>query len=165
MQKNNYAFIDSQNLHLSIKSQWWELDYKRFYVYLKDKFKVKKVFMFIWYMWWNETLYLKLQQYWYILVFRPTLELKNWVIKWNVDAELVLHTMININEFDKAVIISWDWDFHCLVEYLEEQEKLERLIVPNKRKYSSLLKRFDYISFYLSYPWLKDKIWKINTKK
>ncbi len=32
-----YAFIDSQNLNLGIKSQGWSLDFQRFRVYLKDK--------------------------------------------------------------------------------------------------------------------------------
>jgi len=39
-----YAFIDSQNLNLAIKDCGWDLDYARFFVYLKDKYKVKKLF-------------------------------------------------------------------------------------------------------------------------
>ena len=163
--ENNFAFIDSQNLYLSIKSQWWEIDYKRFHVYLRDKFKVNKVFLFIWYLPWNENLYTQLQEYWYILVFKPILELKDGKIKWNVDAELVLHTMIHYEDFDKAVIISWDWDFHCLIEYLEGQDKLKKLIIPNEKKYSSLLKKFSKYCFFLSYKNLRDKIWKKAQKK
>ncbi len=45
--KNNYAFIDSQNLNLSIKDQGWALDFKRFREYLKDKYGVIKAFLFI----------------------------------------------------------------------------------------------------------------------
>lgn len=40
----NYAFIDSQNLNLAIKNCGWELDFARFYIYLKDKYKVTKLF-------------------------------------------------------------------------------------------------------------------------
>jgi len=54
---NNYAFIDSQNLNLGIRSQGWALDFKRFYVYLKDKYKINKVFLFIGYVAGNEALY------------------------------------------------------------------------------------------------------------
>jgi len=32
--------------------------------------------------------------------------------------------MIEYNNYDKAIIVSGDGDFHCLVEYLEEKEKL-----------------------------------------
>ena len=35
----NYAFIDSQNLNLSIFDQGWKLDYKRFRKYLDDKYQ------------------------------------------------------------------------------------------------------------------------------
>jgi hypothetical protein len=44
-----YAFIDSQNLNLAVKDCGWSLDFARFYVYLKDKYKVKRAFLFIGY--------------------------------------------------------------------------------------------------------------------
>jgi len=40
--KNNYAFIDSQNLNLGVKSQGWNLDFARFRQFLKDKYEVEK---------------------------------------------------------------------------------------------------------------------------
>jgi len=43
--QKNYAFIDSQNLNLSIQELGWNLDFGRFYVYLKDKYKIVKVFL------------------------------------------------------------------------------------------------------------------------
>ncbi|MDD4894999.1 MAG: hypothetical protein PHW54_06800 [Candidatus Omnitrophica bacterium] len=43
---NNYAFIDSQNLNLSIRDQGWALDFKRFRKYLEDKYGVTKAFIF-----------------------------------------------------------------------------------------------------------------------
>jgi hypothetical protein len=49
MQKkaNNYAFIDSQNVNLAIRDQGWKLDWKRFRIYLKEKYGVTKAFLFI----------------------------------------------------------------------------------------------------------------------
>lgn len=146
-----YAFIDSQNLHLSIHDAGWELDFGRFRVYLKDKYKVQKVFLFIGSVPGNEALYTYLQQAGYIVVFKPTLlDKEGNVIKGNVDAELVLHSMIEYQNYDKAIIISGDGDFHCLVEYLEKQKKLARLLIPNRKKYSSLLWKFkshiDYLN-------------------
>ena len=35
---NNYAFIDSQNLNLGIQKLGWKLDYRKFRVYLAEKF-------------------------------------------------------------------------------------------------------------------------------
>ncbi len=45
----NYAFIDSQNLNLSIRDQGWQVDFKRFRKYLEDKYHVRKAFIFIGY--------------------------------------------------------------------------------------------------------------------
>ena len=143
-QKPIYAFIDSQNLNLGVKSQGWKLDFAKFRVFLREKYHVGKTFLFIGYIPENQLLYTQLQKFGYILVFKPVLEIKNRKkvkIKGNVDAELVLHTMIELNNYQKAIIVSGDGDFHCLVEYLVKKNKLFKLIVPN-RKYSSLLRKF-----------------------
>jgi len=143
-QENNYAFIDSQNLNLGVKSQGWNLDFARFYIYLKDKYKAKKIFLFIGYVPGNQALYTELQTAGYICIFKPTLEIKEKGkirVKGNVDAELVLHTMIEYKNYDKAIIVSGDGDFYCLIEYLVRQNKLRKVIVPNVR-FSSLLKKF-----------------------
>jgi hypothetical protein len=47
--QNNYAFVDSQNLNLSIRECGWELDFGRFYIYLKHKHKITKAFLFLGY--------------------------------------------------------------------------------------------------------------------
>ena len=38
--QNNYAFIDSQNINLGIQTLGWKLDWRRFRVYLQDKYKI-----------------------------------------------------------------------------------------------------------------------------
>jgi uncharacterized LabA/DUF88 family protein len=143
--ENNYAFIDSQNLNLAIRDQGWVLDFGRFRQYLKDKYKIKNAYVFIGYVPGNESLYTYFQQSGFIVVFKPTLEIKvngKTKIKGNVDAELVLHTMIKLKDYDKAMIVSGDGDFHCLVEYLVKEEKLLNIIIPNSKKYSALLRKF-----------------------
>ncbi len=140
--RNNYAFIDSQNLNLAIREQDWLLDFKRFRRYLKDKYSVTKAFIFIGYIATNESLYTSLQEDGYILIFKPTLYLPDGGVKGNIDAELVLHTMIEYPNYDKAVIVTGDGDFHCLIEYLKKRGKLERLLIPNRNKYSFLLRKF-----------------------
>ncbi|MBU6500828.1 MAG: NYN domain-containing protein [Patescibacteria group bacterium] len=143
--ENNFAFIDSQNLNLGIRVQGWELDFARFRIYLKDKYSITKAFLCIGYVKGNEGLYKYLQESGYICVFKPTLELPDGDVKGNVDAELVLYTMMHINDFDRALIISGDGDFHCLIEHLLEQKKLLVFMVPNRKKYSGLLKRKDFL--------------------
>ncbi len=148
-----YAFIDSQNLNLGVRSQGWVLDFTRFKKYLEDKYNINKAFLFIGYVAGNESLYTYLQRSGYIVIFKPTLEIKKGektTVKGNVDAELVLHTMIECPNYDKAIIVSGDGDFHCLIEYLEQKNKIGRVIIPNRKSYSQLLWKFrthmDYIN-------------------
>lgn len=138
--EKNYAFIDSQNLNLSIQALGWRLDFARFRVYLKEKYKVERAFLFIGYIEGNNELYKFLQSASFICIFKPTLEYKDGTTKGNVDAELVLQTMIEFPNFDKAIIVSGDGDFYCLVKHLLEQNKLKAVLVPNYFKFSALLK-------------------------
>jgi len=146
--QSNYAFIDSQNLNLSIREQGWQLDFMKFRVYLKDKYNIEKAFIFIGYIPQNQDLYVNLQKDGYILIFKPTLSAPNGQVKGNVDAELVLHTMIEYKHFNKALIITGDGDFYCLIDYLVKNHRLLKLIVPNQYKFSSLYRKMmPYIVF------------------
>lgn len=137
----NYAFIDSQNLNLGVQSQGWKLDWRKFRQYLQDKYHISKAYLFIGYKPGNEALYTYLQQSGYLIILKPTLELPDGTVKGNVDAELVLHTMIQYKNFNKAAIVSGDGDFFCLVEYLVKNHKLLHIIAPSKH-YSKLYKPF-----------------------
>ena len=117
--QNNYAFIDSQNVNLAIRDQGWILDFRRFRKYLEDKYSITNAFIFIGYIDTNQNLYTSLQKDGYILIFKPTLNLPDGKAKGNVDAELVLHTMIEYSNYDKALIVLGDGDFYCLVDYLK----------------------------------------------
>ena len=139
--ENNYAFIDSQNVNLSIREQGWILDFKKFRKYLSDKYQIRKAFLFIGYVPQNQALYTALQKQDYILVFKPTLILSDKTCKGNVDAELVLHAMIEYKNYDEALIVTGDGDFYCLVDYLIKQNKLVKLMAPNRHKFSSLFRK------------------------
>ena len=139
--ENNFAFIDGQNLNLSIRRMEWKLDFRRFRVYLKEKYGVARAYYFIGYLDGNNDLYASLQEAGYILIFKPTLKNKDGIIKGNVDAELVLQAMIEYQNYERAVIVTGDGDFACLVKYLVLQNKLERVVIPNQELYSCLLRR------------------------
>ena len=140
-----YAFIDSQNLNLGIRSSGWKIDYKKFRLYLKNKYSVNRAFMFIGLVSNNQKLYTELQAAGFILVFKPTVkyfENGKQTVKGNVDAELVLHAAaVEYSNYDKAIIVSGDGDFACLVEFLQDKGKLLHVLAPNS-KYSKLLKPF-----------------------
>jgi len=140
LKENNFAFIDSQNLNLSIRELGWILDFRRFRKYLSDKYGVSKAFLFIGFVEGNNDLYKSLQEAGFICIFKPTLKYKDGTTKGNCDAELVLQTMIEYGNFNQAVIVTGDGDFYCLVKYLIEQKKLKALLIPNRKKFSALLK-------------------------
>lgn len=139
--KHNYAFIDSQNLHLSIRDAGWKLDLARFRTYLREKYAVSVAYLFMGYMEEYQDLYLSLQKDGFIIIYKDILRTKDGTVKGNVDAELVLQAMIDYDAYRRAVVVTGDGDFACLVRYLSKQDKLETLLVPNQRKYSCLLNK------------------------
>lgn len=139
--ENNYAFIDSQNLNLSIRAQGWTLDYRKFRRYLEDKYGITKAYLFLGYVPQYQDLYTSLQEDGFILIFKPTLKLPDGKVKGNVDAELVLHAMVEYPKYDKALIVTNDGDFYCLVDYLIKQDKLLKLMIPNRKAFSSLFRK------------------------
>lgn len=144
-QKQIFAFIDSNNVYLGIKHQGWKIDLIRLRKYLWYKYGVSKAFLFIGYVQGRESFYTELQEAGYTVILKPTVEYLvdgKPIRKGNVDAELVLHAMIHFQGYDRAVILSGDGDFYCLVEYLEQKGKLGKVLVPNGRRYSALLRKF-----------------------
>lgn len=159
MKKKAYAFIDSQNLNLGVQTLGWQIDYKKFRLYLKNKYEVERAFMFIGLVNNNQKLYTKLQSAGFILVFKPTVryfEDGKETVKGNVDAELVLHAAaIEYANYSKAIIVSGDGDFACLLEYLRDKGKLSHVLTPNSR-YSKLLK--PYARFIVEISQLKSSL-------
>ncbi|MFH1890544.1 MAG: NYN domain-containing protein [Candidatus Kuenenbacteria bacterium] len=139
--EKNYAFIDSQNLNLGIQSLGWKLDYKRFRIYLKEKYQIEIAYLFIGYIPENQDLYSSLQECGYLLVFKPTLPDKDGNVKGNVDADLVLQAMLDYNKYDKAVVVTSDGDFYSLIKYLYKQQKLKFIMSPYVKTCSVLLKK------------------------
>jgi uncharacterized LabA/DUF88 family protein len=152
----NYAFIDSQNLNLGVQKIGWKMDWKKFRIWLQEEYGVTHAYMFIGYMSENEALYELMYDHGYLVVLKPTLEIKadhssddkddksneKSIVKGNIDADLVLYAMKEYSNYSKALIVSGDGDFFGLVEYLAQQNKLLKLLTPNQR-YSTLLKGFE----------------------
>lgn len=149
---NNYAFIDGQNLNSGIQAARWKLDHTKFRDYLRTKLGVKKAYMFLGFMEEHQVLYSALQDAGFILHFKPLVRYEENPIKGNVDADLVLQAMIDIDRYDKAVLVSGDGDFAGLIRHLASLNKLRQVIIPNRNTYSSLFKRLDeFGSEYFTY--------------
>lgn len=138
---SNYAFIDSQNLNLGIQKLGWKLDYRKFRVYLAEKYHVRRAYMFIGFSPWNQGLYSCLQEAGFVLKFKPTIPDGNGKIKGNVDSDLVLCSIVEIQEYDQAVIVSSDGDFYSLVQHLSAEKKLKAVLSPDLQNCSVLLRK------------------------
>ncbi len=152
---NNYAFIDSQNLNLGVQKSGWKMDWHKFRIWLSEKYDVTHAYMFIGYIAENETLYQQMYDHGFLVVLKPTLDImqvekpgdkpkddkEKVPLKGNIDADLVLHAMKELPNYDKAIIVSGDGDFYGLIEHLAKQKKLLKILTPNHR-FSSLLKPF-----------------------
>jgi uncharacterized LabA/DUF88 family protein len=77
----------------------------------------------------------------YVLVFKPTIPDGDGNIKGNIDADLVLQAMVDLNNYDKAIIVTSDGDFYSLVKYLYENGKLRFVMSPYVKTCSTLLKK------------------------
>ena len=143
-EENNYAFIDGANLHKGMASLGWELDYKRFRVWLSEKYGVKVAYIFIGLISKYKELYKYLQESGFTLVFKEVIYDGTGKPKGNCDADLVLQTTRYTYEdkFKKAVVVASDGDYSGLVKFLQEKNKLLSIISPsNEKKCSILLKR------------------------
>lgn len=143
IKKGNYAFIDGQNLHSGVKKSGWKLDHKKFREFLREEFGVSRAYIFIGYMEEQQELYNVLQEAGFVLFFKPLLRYEDGTVKGNVDAELIVQTLIEKDKYDQAVIVSGDGDFVSMLRHLNGENKLKAIIIPNKFTYSSLFKRLE----------------------
>lgn len=149
MYKNpiNYAFIDGQNFYKSVQEIEEELevievklDLNEFRVYLTEKHAVKIAYYFVGYIPKYASLYDRLKTQEYKLIFKEV-AVHEGGIKGNVDVNLTLQSMIDINNYEKAVVVTSDGDYACLVEYLHSKGKLECLIACSRGGSSYLLRK------------------------
>jgi uncharacterized LabA/DUF88 family protein len=120
------------------------LDYRRFRVWLKEKYFVERAYLFIGLMPKHRDLYTYLQEAGFTLVFKEITYDGQGNVKGNCDADLVLAAVRDAYEssFTKLVLVSCDGDYAGLVKFLMEKNKFKTILSPNnKNKLSILLKR------------------------
>ena len=142
MSENNFAYIDGANLHKGVADLGWKLDYKRFRLWLNNKYQVKRAYLFLGLVPKYKDLYTYLQEVGFTLVFKETTYGGNGEVKGNCDADLVLQVARDTyeNKFEKAVIVSSDGDYASLIKFLQEKGKLLTILSPSNHC-SILLKR------------------------
>lgn len=171
MRTNNatgsYAYIDNQNLYLSTTraANSWNVDMKRLFVYLREKYGVVKAYLFVGArMKGNEAFYKEMMAIGYEVVFREHGKGLLGAKKGNVDTDVVFQMMhdafadVRMNE---VVLVSGDGDYYRTVEYLKNTGMLKKVLLPSRQGASSLYKRLsDEFVLHLDQDGIKGKISK-----
>lgn len=152
-ESSNFAYIDGANLYEAIKEFGWQIDYKRFRVWLLEKYGIERAYIFIGLIPKYKNLYTYLQESGFTLVFKEVIYNGSGKPKGNCDADFVLQATRDTfeNKFKKAVIVASDGDYSGLVKFLKEKDKLLVILSPNiEEKCSILLKRTDAKIVYIN---------------
>jgi len=146
----NQAFIDAQNLYLGTTKADvpWILDLKRFRIYLAQKYRAEKAYYFLGtYEESHKELYDFLKECGYTLCFREHGSVMTSRKKGNVDTDIVFQIMKKLyknEEFNNVILVSGDGDYKMLVSFLIEENRFEKLLIPNRKQMSSLYKQIDH---------------------
>lgn len=147
------AYIDGANLHKGIQSLGWELDYTKFFQWITLKYKAEQVYIFLGYIATHQALYDKLTTIGYNIIFKEV-STHMGQPKGNCDAEMVLQIVSDYyeNNVTKAIVITGDGDFACILDFLKQKNTFYRLIAPNLAYSSYLLRKRNLPTVYLENP-------------
>jgi len=151
--KNNFAYIDGNNLYRGTKDDGWIVDFNRFRKWLSDKFGVTRAYYFIGLIPKETRLYASLQKAGFTLIFKEVVYDGGGKPKGNCDADLVLQSAIDAfeNNCEKQILVTSDGDCAGLINFLKEKNKIEAVLSPNGCNLCSvLLKRTNLPLIYLN---------------
>jgi uncharacterized LabA/DUF88 family protein len=164
-QRNNYAYIDGNNLYRGVKNSGWKIDFVRFRRWLSDKYGIVVAYYFIGLIPKEKNMYETLQKAGFTLIFKEVIYDGDGKPKGNCDADLVLRATRDVYEnfCEKLALITSDGDYASLVEFLQEKNKLKIILSPGiPERCSILLKRTNAPITYLND--VKNKI-SLNNKE
>jgi uncharacterized LabA/DUF88 family protein len=141
--KINIAYIDAANLDKAMKSLGWKLDYNKFRVWLKEKYKIERAYIFIGMIKKNTGLYNYFQESGFSIVFKDVL-FQNGITKGNCDSDLLMKAASDFyeGELNKAILVASDGDYAPLVKMLKTRNAIDTILSPAvANKCSILLKR------------------------
>ena len=140
----NIAYIDATNLDKALRRDLkWVLDYKKFRIWLTEKYKIERACIFIGHIPKYKDIYDRLQECGFELIFKEVIYQRG-IPKGNCDSDLLMKASSDFYEGDlnEAVIVASDGDYAPLVKLLHSRKRLLTILSPSKaKKCSILLKR------------------------
>lgn len=146
---NNIAYIDGQNLFMGTtkREPSWEVDLLKLRVYLEKKYNVSKAYYYLGFVQDGESyesLYEEIQSAGFILMFREHNSAMLGKKKGNVDSDIIFSVMKRMyrkEDFNKLILVSGDGDYKMLIDFLIEENRLEKILFPDGKRASSLYKQ------------------------
>ncbi len=151
--KTNIAYIDAANLDRALRDLHWKLDYKKLRVWLKDKYKIERAYIFIGLIPKYKDLYTSFQECGFTLIFKEVVYQGSGVPKGNCDTDLIMQAIDDAYEgnLEKALLVSSDGDYAPLVKKLQGREQFLGILSPAPaKKCSILLKRTNTAISYIN---------------
>ena len=142
--KNNFAYIDGNNLYRGVNNSGWKINFSRFRKWLGDKYKVTVAYYFVGLVPKEKDMYEALQKAGFTLIFKEVVYDGSGKPKGNCDADLVLQATRDVyeNSCEKLILVTSDGDYAGLIKFLKAKNKLKIILSPSvPERCSILLKR------------------------
>jgi uncharacterized LabA/DUF88 family protein len=134
-------YIDAQNTHQATAKLWRHIDRGKLFDYLKNKHQIDMIIYAVWFIKENQNLYKELSTIGYTLLFKETIRLPNWSIKWNVDIDIAIQSIFDLcsGRLTCWLLMTNDWDYNTLLKTFKEHNKLWKLFTPDVSTASRLI--------------------------
>jgi uncharacterized LabA/DUF88 family protein len=110
----NYAFIDASNVIYGCSRAGWKMDFKKFLLYLKSRYKVNRVFYYGGIEVENRKqlkFYKLLQHFGYEVRWVPMKLFSDGTRKADIDSRMTFEIMRYLDKYDKLIVCTGDGDF------------------------------------------------------
>ncbi|HMY80525.1 MAG TPA: NYN domain-containing protein [Candidatus Absconditabacterales bacterium] len=141
----NIVYIDVQNTHKATQKLGWLIDWKKFFIYLKDKGRANTIYYAVGYISENQGWYDTLSAIGYTMLYKETIRLPNGETKGNVDIDIAIKVLLDFYEggLTKTYLITNDGDYNTLIKMCQQKGIRGKLFTPDIHTASTLLKKID----------------------
>ncbi len=159
----NIAYIDGANLQKSLP----KVDYQKLQDYLSKKHKITHTYIFLGYLKSQEKFYKQLKKSGYKIIFKEAVRGRDGKTKANIDVELTIQATQDYYEHNpkQTILISGDGDFSSLVDFWKDKKVKAKILAPDEKSCSYLLKKRKIWITYLKQPKIYNQIKKSKPKR